>query len=215
MEPNPRPATRRFGRLGDDRAAAVAALAEAVQIRDGATAEHSQSVAAYCRATAVALGLGEERTAEVELAGALHDLGKIAIADSILLKAGPLTESERHAVEKHPAIGARIVRIAGLLEVSTWILLHHERPDGCGYPHGLAADSIPLEASIVAVADAYQAMTSDRVYRAALDAATAQAELQEAAGTQFDARTVEAFLALPPAAAAKPAAPGPMAGESL
>lgn len=196
MERNPPAATRRFRRPADDGAAAVAALAEAVQVRDGATAKHSEAVAAYCRATAVALGLGEERAAEVELAGVLHDLGKVAIADTILLKAGPLTEPERREVEKHPVIGARIVRIAGLLEVSAWIMLHHERPDGCGYPHGIAAGAIPLEASIVAVADAYQAMTSDRVYRRALNEAEAQGELRDAAGTQFDACVVEAFLAL-------------------
>lgn len=191
----PTPPARRFDRSADDRTApTLAALAAAVRIRDDATGEHSELVARYCRDTALALGLDETRAAEVELAGRLHDLGKVAVPDSILHKPGALTEDEWRIVQQHPETGARIVSTAGLAEVSSWILLHHERPDGRGYPHGLR--EIPIEAAIVAVADAYQAMTADRVYRSALDEPQARAELVTLAGTQFDARVVDAFLAL-------------------
>jgi putative nucleotidyltransferase with HDIG domain len=197
MQPTPPAAARRFGRRADDPAvAALAALAEAVQVRDGATAEHSVTVGRLARTTALALGLDPAHAAEVELAGMLHDLGKVGTPDSILRKPGPLTEDECIEVRKHSEIGARIVGAAGLRDVAAWVLLHHERPDGSGYPRGLSGDAIPLEAAIVAVADAYEAMTTDRVYRRALDTATARAELEEAAGTQFDARVVETFLRL-------------------
>ena len=189
---------RRFRRRPDDpAAAALAALAEAVQVRDGATAAHSATVGSLCGATAIALGLEEAHAAEVELAGMLHDLGKVGLPDAILHKPGPLTEEEWVAVQRHPEIGAQIVAAAGLADVSQWILLHHERPDGRGYPHGLGGDSIPLEAAIVSVADAYEAMVTDRVYRAALSEGEARGELEAAAGTQFEARVVEAFLGAP------------------
>jgi HD-GYP domain-containing protein (c-di-GMP phosphodiesterase class II) len=195
MRATPIAGTRRFGRRPDDpAAAALAALAEAVQVRDGATAQHSVTVGHLCGATASALGLEAAHAAEVEIAGMLHDLGKVGMPDSILHKPGPLTEDEWLEVQRHPAIGAQIVAAAGLADVSQWILLHHERPDGRGYPHGLGADSIPLEAAIVSVADSYEAMVSDRVYRRALSAADARAELRAAAGTQFDRRVVAAFL---------------------
>jgi HD-GYP domain-containing protein (c-di-GMP phosphodiesterase class II) len=195
MRASPTAGSRRFGRrLDDPAAAALAALAEAVQVRDGATAKHSSTVGRLCGATARALGLEPPHADEVEIAGMLHDLGKVGTPDSILHKPGPLSEGEWGEVQKHPAIGAQIVAAAGLADVSQWILLHHERPDGGGYPHGLGAASIPLEAAIVSVADSYEAMVSDRVYRPALGAARARAELEAAAGTQFDARVVEAFL---------------------
>jgi HD-GYP domain-containing protein (c-di-GMP phosphodiesterase class II) len=165
-----------------------------VQARDGATAQHSVTVGRFCGATATALGLAPEHAAEVEIAGMLHDLGKVGMPDSILHKPGPLTEDEWLEMQRHPEIGAHIVAVAGLADVSQWILLHHERPDGGGYPHGLSGGSLPLEAAIVSVADAYEAMVTDRVYRPALSEAEARAEVEAAAGSQFDARVVEAFL---------------------
>lgn len=195
MGARPNAGARRFGRDRDDRTTpALAALAEAVQVRDGATAEHSVTVGRLCRGTAVALGLPPAHADEVEVAGMLHDLGKVGMPDSILRKPGPLTGEERHEVQRHPEIGARIVRAAGLDHVAEWILLHHERPDGCGYPHGLSNGAIPVEAAIVAVADAYEAMTTDRVYRRALTTGDARGELRAAAGTQFETRVVDAFL---------------------
>src|SRR3954447_18402665 len=195
MQPRSAVPARRFGRRPDDPpAAALAALAEAVRARDGATAEHSVTVGRFCGATATALGLAPAHAAEVEVAGMLHDLGKVGMPDSILHKAGPLTEAEWLEMQRHPEIGAHIVATGGLADVSQWILLHHERPDGRGYPHGLNGDSIPLEAAIVSVADAYEAMITDRVYRPALPEGEARGELKAAAGSQFDARVVEAFL---------------------
>jgi HD-GYP domain-containing protein (c-di-GMP phosphodiesterase class II) len=197
MERRPSSPQRRFDRRPDAATKdTLAALTEAVRVRDGATGEHCDTVARLARATAVALGLGHDRAEEVELAGRLHDLGKVGIPDSVLHKPGPLTESEWRVVQAHPEIGARIVRTAGLEEISSWIMLHHERPDRCGYPYGLGAAAIPLEAAIVAVADAYEAMTADRPYRPALGEHAARAEIEQAAGAQFDPAVVEAFLGL-------------------
>src|SRR3954468_15752648 len=201
MQPRRVPSARRFERGSDDpAAAALAALAEAVQVRDGATAQHSVTVGHLCGATAAALGLEPAPGAEVEISGMLPDPGKGGRPNSIPHKPGPLTEDEWLEVQRHRAIGAQIVAAAGRADVSQWILLHRERPDGRGYPHGLGADSIPLEAAIVSVADSYEAMVTDRVYRPALAERAARAELERAAGTQFGAGVVEAFLrAVPPA----------------
>ena len=109
-------------------------------------------------------------------------------------------------MRKHPEIGARILAGSNLGDISTWVIAHHERSDGTGYPLGLTADEIPLEAHILAVADAYEAMTNDRVYRAAISEAEAQAELRRGTGTQFDGRAVNAFLAALANEAALPAA---------
>jgi HD-GYP domain-containing protein (c-di-GMP phosphodiesterase class II) len=195
MHASPPSHARRFGRAPDDpAAAALGALAQAVQARDGATADHSATVGHLCGMTALAMGLDATHAAEIELAGVLHDLGKIGTPDAILHKPGPLIEEEWLEIQKHPEIGARIVAAAGVGHVAYWILLHHERPDGYGYPHGLSGGEIPIEAAIVAVADAYEAMTTDRVYRPALTEADARAELEAAAGSQFEPRAVEAFL---------------------
>jgi HD-GYP domain-containing protein (c-di-GMP phosphodiesterase class II) len=131
----------------------------------------------------------------VRLAGVLHDIGKIGVPDSILRKPGPLSDSEYAQMKTHPEIGARILGGAGLDDIRSWILAHHERPDGCGYPRGLRDEDIPLEAKILAVADAYEAMTSDRVYRPSIGAEAAREELLENGGRQFDPAVVDAFLA--------------------
>jgi putative nucleotidyltransferase with HDIG domain len=174
--------------------ATVLGLAEALDVRDTGTARHSQTVGRYAEIMARALGLGREHVERVRLAGVLHDIGKIGVSDAILRKPGPLTDDEWEQMRKHPEIGARILGGSGLDDIRRWILAHHERPDGCGYPEGLGDADIPLEARILAVADAYEAMTSDRVYRRSIGAAAAREELLRHAGRQFDPRVVEAFL---------------------
>jgi diguanylate cyclase (GGDEF)-like protein/putative nucleotidyltransferase with HDIG domain len=158
------------------------------------TAEHSQMVGRYAKLIAVELGLSKELVERVQLAGVLHDIGKIGVADSIVNKPGPLTPGEWDEMQKHPEFGARMLERAELWDIAEWILAHHERPDGKGYPLGLSGEAIPLEARIVAVADAYEAMTTDRVYRPSIGHTAARAELRRGAGEQFDARAVAAFL---------------------
>jgi putative nucleotidyltransferase with HDIG domain len=173
---------------------AVLGLAEVLDIRDTGTSSHSQTVGRYTEAIARELGLPAVAVDRLRLGGLLHDIGKIAVPDAVLKKAGPLTEAEWERMRKHPEIGALMLDAANLEDISRWVAAHHERPDGLGYPHGLVADEIPLGAKIVAVADAYEAMTADRPYRKALTAADARAELRRCAGTHFDEAVVEAFL---------------------
>jgi HD-GYP domain-containing protein (c-di-GMP phosphodiesterase class II) len=140
------------------------------------------------------LGFDEDRVERLRLAGILHDIGKIGVPDSILCKPGPLTADEMDQMRRHPELGARMLSSSELDDVRGWILAHHERPDGTGYPKGLSSDEIPIEAAILAVGDAYEAMTSDRVYRPALDRERAEEELLRHSGTQFSSEVVEAFL---------------------
>jgi diguanylate cyclase (GGDEF)-like protein/putative nucleotidyltransferase with HDIG domain len=198
-------AARERGELRrEENLAAVMVLAETLDIRDSGTARHSQTVAHLAAITARGLGMAPELVERVRLAGVLHDIGKIGVPDSILRKPGPLTEVEYAEMQGHTELGARIVAGANLEDISAWVLAHHERPDGRGYPNRLAGEDIPLEARILAVADSYEAMTSDRVYRLSIGDAAAQEELRRCAGTQFDANVVEALIA---ALAAEPAAP--------
>jgi diguanylate cyclase (GGDEF)-like protein/putative nucleotidyltransferase with HDIG domain len=173
---------------------AVLVLAETLDLRDAGTAAHSESVGRYAKAIAEALGLEAARVERIRLAGLLHDIGKIGIPDPILAKAGPLTDAEWFELRKHPELGARILAGANLDDISAWVLAHHERPDGGGYPSGVAGDELPLEAKILAVADAFEAMTSDRVYRRGMPVSDAVEELRRHAGTQFDAAVVAAFV---------------------
>ena len=175
--------------------ATMLALAEALDLRDTGTADHSHSVARYSALLANTLGLGLGHARRVEIAGHLHDIGKIGIPDSILSKPGPLEADEWEEMRRHPEIGADILGSGYFDDVRAWVLAHHERPDGRGYPFGLKGDEIPLEARILAVADAYEAMTADRVYRPAMGAQAARAELLNGAGSQFDRRIVDVFLA--------------------
>jgi diguanylate cyclase (GGDEF)-like protein/putative nucleotidyltransferase with HDIG domain len=179
---------------GELQLATVLALAEALDIRDTGTGRHSQSVGRYAEMMARELGLEEERVERVRLAGVLHDIGKIGISDSVLSKPGPLDADEWKEMYTHPEIGARLLSRPEFEDLRTWILAHHERPDGLGYPRALRDADIPLEARILAVADAYEAMTADRIYRPALGEETARAELEAGAGAQFDARVVAALL---------------------
>jgi diguanylate cyclase (GGDEF)-like protein/putative nucleotidyltransferase with HDIG domain len=183
---------------GPDRAArfrAAASLARAVDARDVYTGSHSQRVADLAARTARRLGLPEEEVELTRLAASLHDLGKLAIPEEILRKPGPLTEPERLVLERHPQIGFRMLESLGVDPVADWVLHHHERWDGSGYPDGLPGESIPLGARIIFVADAYDAMTSERVYRRRVSPDQAVAELQRCAGGQFDPEIVDAFSA--------------------
>jgi diguanylate cyclase (GGDEF)-like protein len=179
---------------GEMQLATVVALAEALDIRDTGTARHSQTVGRYARLMAEDLGLADDRVERVRIAGILHDVGKIGISDRVLTKPGPLSEEEWEEMRTHPQIAARLLSRPEFADLRGWIAAHHERPDGSGYPAGLEGDLIPLEARILAVADAYEAMTADRVYRPSLGEEAARAELIAGCGTQFDEDVVEAFM---------------------
>lgn len=170
-------------------------LAEAVDLRFSGSARHSETVGRYAEMVARELELGEERIARVRLAGMLHDIGKIGVPDSILRKQGPLTDEEFTVIKAHPSLGAQIIDHPSLADVSEWVGAHHERPDGRGYPSGWGGEEVPLEARIIAVVDAYEAMTSDRSYRSSIGHAAARRELTRCAGSQFDERVVQALIA--------------------
>jgi diguanylate cyclase (GGDEF)-like protein len=172
----------------------VLALAETLDMRQGTATRHSQKVGRYAEMTARELGLPLRKVERVRLAGTLHDIGKIGVSDAVLSKPASLTDEEWAEIRRHPEIGARILGHAHLDDLTDWVLAHHERPDGHGFPLGRAGAEIPLEARILAVADAYEAMTSDRPYRSARSDEDAQAELLDGAGTQFDPHVVRAFL---------------------
>ena len=181
---------------GPDRAArfrAAASLARAVDARDVYTGSHSQRVADLAARTARRLGMPEEEVELTRLAASLHDLGKLAIPEEILRKPGPLTDPERMVLERHPQIGFRMLESLGVDPVADWVLHHHERWDGSGYPDGLPGERIPLGARIIFVADAYDAMTSERVYRRRVAPEQAIAELKRCAGRQFDPEIVNAL----------------------
>jgi putative nucleotidyltransferase with HDIG domain len=174
--------------------AAVEALAVLVDSRDAGTSEHSGRVAELSEAIALALGCCPDRARDVYLAGKLHDIGKVAIPDSILRKRGKLTEAEWETMRRHPAIGANVVsHVGSLARLAPIIRSHHERFDGAGYPEGLRGTEIPLEARIVAAVDAYDAMISDRPYRLRMNPDGARQKLRECAGTQFDPDVVAAL----------------------
>jgi diguanylate cyclase (GGDEF)-like protein/putative nucleotidyltransferase with HDIG domain len=174
----------------------ILSLAELVDVNQMGSARHSQVVGSYAEAMGEKIGLYADDVQRLRLAGILHDVGKIGVRGSILAKPGPLTAAEMDEMRTHPEIGARIARNAGLSDIALWISAHHERPDGRGYPLGLSEGEIPLEARILAVGDAYEAMTNDRAYRSAMNESKARAELRRNAGSQFDERVVEAFLSL-------------------
>jgi putative nucleotidyltransferase with HDIG domain len=172
----------------------IRALAAALDARDPYTAGHSERVSQNAVIIARQMHLPESEVAVIRLGALLHDIGKIGLADDILQKPDPLTPEEFEQIKRHPALGARILRQVSFLEPHLPIVeLHHERPDGHGYPFGLRGDEIPLAARIVHVADAYDAMTSARAYRPARPLGAAVAELRLYSGTQFDPECVRAF----------------------
>jgi diguanylate cyclase (GGDEF)-like protein len=181
---------------GPDKAAryrAAASLAKAVDARDTYTGSHSERVSELAARVATRLGLDAEQVELTRLAGSLHDLGKLAIPEELLRKPGTLTDSERLVLERHPQIGFRMLDSLGVDPVAHLVLHHHERWDGVGYPDGLRGEQIPLGARIIFVTDAYDAMTSDRIYRPKRSSQAALAELERCAGTQFDPGIVAAF----------------------
>jgi diguanylate cyclase (GGDEF)-like protein/putative nucleotidyltransferase with HDIG domain len=173
---------------------AVLALARALDARDAYTARHSENVSRYSVAIAVQLGWSPDRIELLRVAGLLHDVGKIGVRDSTLRKSAKLSEAEWAEMQQHPVLGARMVAGVAPEEIVPWIVSHHERVDGAGYPHGLVGDAIPDGARVLAVADTFDAMTSSRSYRPAMSPLTAITELVNGAGVQFDGDCVRAFL---------------------
>ena len=168
------------------------ALAQAVDTRDPCKRNHSHNVAELCEALAAQLRLAPERVDRIRLAGLLHDVGKIGVPAGILNKPGPLTAVERERMQLHPVLGQRIVG-GDLPDLALWIRHHHEHFDGGGYPDRLAGEDIPFESRIIHVADAFEAMTSDRAYRVAPGRTFAITELLRHAGRQFDPVIVHAL----------------------
>ncbi len=187
--------TRRAQASHEGYLGSVLALAAAMDARDPSTHAHSTTVAMYAAEIAARLGLDGDRVEEIRIAGLLHDIGKVGVSDAVLHKPSGLSEAENAEMRRHPEIGAKLLVHPGIADVRVWVLQHHERPDGRGYPVGLRGDRIRLESLILGVADAYEAMTADRPYRRSLDPAVARCELENGRGTQFDTRVLDAFLA--------------------
>ncbi|MCX6034202.1 MAG: HD domain-containing protein, partial [Chloroflexi bacterium] len=175
----------------------VLALARAMDVRDTYTQDHSQRMAAISDVLCRKLDVDEEQIQAIHSAAVLHDIGKIGVTDEILRKPGPLTSQEWDSMKRHPKIGADIVApVNKLIHVAPIIIAHHEKFDGSGYPYGLKGDQIPIGARILAVVDAYVAITDERVYRKARSHKEAMAELVKHSGSQFDPTVVDAFLKL-------------------
>jgi putative nucleotidyltransferase with HDIG domain len=173
----------------------LASLSNALEAKDAVTSEHTEEVVRLAVAVAAELDLELEAVRNVELGAVLHDIGKVRVPEAILNKPGPLTEEEWAVMRTHPEVGERILRpIQSLQAILPIVRHHHERWDGTGYPDSLTGRAIPLGARIVAVCDAFRAMTEDRPYRKALTEADARRELTEGVGSQFDADCVEALF---------------------
>lgn len=173
------------------------ALVTTLDARDRYTAGHSAAVAIFSRDIAARMGLAPEDQQLAHLCGLVHDIGKVGLPSGLLEKSGALTLEERRQMEMHPAIGERILgKVENYAEIAQIVRHHHERVDGHGYPDGLRGDEIPLIARIIAVADAYDAMTSDRPYRDAMPSRVARLRLAQAVESQFDTGVVAAFEAI-------------------
>ncbi|ABC81601.1 HD domain-containing phosphohydrolase [Anaeromyxobacter dehalogenans] len=172
-------------------------LVAALDAREHETSDHSQRVVRYTLAIARRVGLPESALPDVGRGALLHDIGKIGVPDAILLKPGKLTPEEWTEMRKHPQIGFNILKSVDFLQVpAEMVLCHQERFDGGGYPRGLSGEAIPLSARIFAIADCFDAMTSDRPYRKRTSTENARKEILRCAGTQFDPRAADAFLSL-------------------
>jgi hypothetical protein len=175
----------------------ASALVATLDARDQYTAGHSAAVAVYSRDIAARMGLTADHQQSVHLAGLVHDIGKIGLPPGLLEKEGPLSLEERRIMQGHSEIGERILaNVDGYDDIAQVVRHHHERIDGNGYPDGLVADDIPVLSRIIAVADAYNAMTSDRPYREAMPSRVARMRLAQAVGSQFDTSVVAAFEAI-------------------
>jgi diguanylate cyclase (GGDEF)-like protein len=174
--------------------ATLLSLAEALDVRDTGNSAHCHRVGRFSELTAREMGMPPESVERIRLAGILHDVGRVGMPDDLMVKSGPLNDQEWSWVRSHPEIGARMVETTEFEDIRSWILFHHERPDGRGYPEGQAWEDVPLEARIIAVADAYEAMTSERAYRPAMAPEEAAEELRREAGRQFDGQVVDALL---------------------
>jgi len=183
-------------RLEESHLSVIGALIGALEAKENARAAAAAQTMANAVAVAERLGLSDEEQAAVKLGALFHDIGTIGVPESVLRKPGALDEREWNEVKAHATIGANLLANVPMLErVRPIVLAHHERYDGTGYPSGLREDQIPLAAQIIAVADAYQAMTAARPYRSAMTSKDAQKELRANAGTQFNPVVVEAFIA--------------------
>jgi diguanylate cyclase (GGDEF)-like protein len=174
----------------------VYALARAVDLKDGYTHQHSARVAQYAAVLARELNMSEEEIEQIRTAGILHDVGKVGVADAVLLKPARLTEDEFLEMQRHSTLGRDIVQGAGMPEIAEWVLYLHERWDGQGYPHKLEGEEIPLASRVLAVADAFEAMTSSRLYRRGMPVEKALLELEKSAGWQFDPAVAQRMVDL-------------------
>ena len=184
--------------LRDSYFATVRALTNAVEARDAYPGKHAERVAAYALEIGAAVGQRWAGSPEIEFGFLLHDIGKVAVPDSILHKPEPLTPQERELIQQHPITGWEIVRQVDFLGAATDVVRHHhERWDGAGYPDGLKGEDIPLTARVFAVADTIDALTTTRPYRPASPLSEARALVEEGRGTQFDPSVVDALAAMP------------------
>jgi putative nucleotidyltransferase with HDIG domain len=186
-----------YARLEKANLSFASALVAALDARDKYTAGHSAAVAVYARDIARRMGLSEADQDLAHLCGLVHDIGKIGLPVGLLEKTGPLTLDERRQMQEHSAIGERILaKVDDYGQIAAIVRHHHERVDGNGYPDGVSGDEIPLVSRILAVADAYDAMTSDRPYRDAMPSRVARLRLAQAVESQFDTTVVAAFEAI-------------------
>jgi HD-GYP domain-containing protein (c-di-GMP phosphodiesterase class II) len=185
------------GRLQRANVEVIESLTSALDARDPYTAGHSRRVSEYACAIGAAMGLGRDQLNEIRIGALLHDVGKIGVSDSILLKPGKLTPEENALIQEHPSIGRRILEgVHGLQPYLAVVELHHENWDGTGYPHGLRGEETPLTARIVKIADAYDAMTSDRPYRQGISHEKALSVFEQISGSQLDPSVVEGLRRL-------------------
>ena len=194
----------------------IAAIGAAAEIKDPYIRGHQERTSDWAATVAQEMGLSPERVRNIRTAGLLHDLGKVSVGERILNKPGKLTEGEFAQIKEHPALGATMIisEAEPLRHIAPIVRHHHECFDGSGYPDGLARENIPLEARILGVADAFDAMTHDRAYRKALTREEAMAELERGAGARFDRAVVETFLALVRTRGEELTAPAEATGES-